>query len=92
MNHEILKSSDIFVSNASCTTNGLAPLVKVIQDELGIKSGLMNTIHSYTNDQSLLDNMHKDIRRARAAAGSMIPTKTGAASAVGLVIPEVKGK
>jgi len=92
VNHEILKSSDIFVSNASCTTNGLAPLVKVIQDELGIKSGLMNTIHSYTNDQSLLDNMHKDIRRARAASGSMIPTKTGAASAVGLVIPEVKGK
>ena len=87
-----MKSSDVFVSNASCTTTGLAPLVKVIQDNLGIKSGLMNTIHSYTNDQSLLDNMHKDIRRARAAAGSMIPTKTGAASAVGLVIPELKGK
>lgn len=92
VNHEILKSTDISVSNASCTTNGLAPLVKVIQDNLGIKSGVMNTIHSYTNDQSLLDNMHKDVRRARAASGSMIPTKTGAASAVGLVIPELKGK
>lgn len=92
VNHEILKSTDTFVSNASCTTNGLAPLVKVIQDNLGIKSGVMNTIHSYTNDQSLLDNMHKDVRRARAASGSMIPTKTGAASAVGLVIPELKGK
>lgn len=92
VNHEILKSTDTFVSNASCTTNGLAPLVKVIQDNLGIKSGVMNTIHSYTNDQSLLDNMHKDVRRARAASSSMIPTKTGAASAVGLVIPELKGK
>lgn len=92
VNHEILKSTDTFVSNASCTTNGLAPLVKVIQDNLGIKSGVMNTIHSYTNDQSLLDNMHKDVRRARAASGSMIPTKTGAASSVGLVIPELKGK
>lgn len=92
VNHEILKSTDTFVSNASCTTNGLAPLVKVIQDNLGIKSGVLNTIHSYTNDQSLLDNMHKDVRRARAASGSMIPTKTGAASAVGLVIPELKGK
>jgi len=92
VNHEILKSTDTFVSNASCTTNGLAPLVKVIQDNLGINSGVMNTIHSYTNDQSLLDNMHKDVRRARAASGSMIPTKTGAASAVGLVIPELKGK
>lgn len=92
VNHEILKSTDVFVSNASCTTNGLAPIVKVIQDKIGIKSGIMNTIHSYTNDQSLLDNMHKDIRRARAASGSMIPTKTGAAAAVGLVIPELKGK
>ena len=92
VNHNILKSTDQVVSNASCTTNGLAPIAKVIQDKIGIQSGLMNTIHSYTNDQALLDNMHVDIRRARAAAASMVPSKTGAAAAIGLVIPELKGK
>ncbi|MDB4040628.1 type I glyceraldehyde-3-phosphate dehydrogenase [Methylophilaceae bacterium] len=92
VNHNILKSTDLVVSNASCTTNGLAPIAKVIQDKIGIESGIMNTIHSYTNDQALLDNMHVDIRRARAAAASMIPSKTGAAAAIGLVIPELMGK
>jgi glyceraldehyde 3-phosphate dehydrogenase len=92
VNHNILKSTDLVVSNASCTTNGLAPIAKVIQDQIGIESGLLNTIHSYTNDQSLLDNMHVDIRRARAAAASMIPSKTGAAASIGLVIPELMGK
>ena len=92
VNHNILKSTDSVVSNASCTTNGLAPIAKVIQDQIGIESGLMSTIHSYTNDQSLLDNMHVDIRRARAAAASMIPSKTGAAASIGLVIPELMGK
>ena len=92
VNHDSLKSSDLVVSNSSCTTNGLAPIVKVIQDNIGIQSGLMNTIHSYTNDQALLDNMHNDIRRARAAATSMIPSKTGAAASIGLVIPELEGK
>ena len=92
VNHTILKASDEIVSNTSCTTNGLAPLVKVINDSIGIKSGLMNTIHSYTNDQALLDNMHSDIRRARAACASMIPTKTGAAASIGLIIPELQGK
>ena len=92
VNHQELKSSHQVVSNASCTTNGLATILKVIQDQLGIERGLMTTIHSYTNDQALLDNMHSDIRRARSAAASMIPTKTGAASAIGLVIPELKGK
>lgn len=92
VNHNILKASDTVVSNASCTTNGLAPIIKVLQDNIGIVAGLMNTIHSYTNDQVILDNMHNDVRRARSAAVSMIPTKTGAASAVGLVIPEVNGK
>jgi glyceraldehyde 3-phosphate dehydrogenase len=80
------------VSNASCTTNGLAPLAKVLLDSFGIKSGIMTTIHSYTNDQVILDFPHKDLRRARAAALSMIPTSTGAAKAIGLVIPELKGK
>ena len=92
VNHNILKSTDLVVSNSSCTTNGLAPIAQVIQDQIGIESGLMNTIHSYTNDQSLLDNMHVDIRRARAAAASMIPSKTGAAASIGLVIPELMGK
>ena len=92
VNHNILKSTDLVVSNTSCTTNGLAPIAKVIQDQIGIESGLINTIHSYTNDQALLDNMHVDIRRARAAAASMIPSKTGAAAAIGLVIPELMGK
>ena len=80
------------ISNASCTTNCLAPVAKVIHDKFGIKNALMNTIHSYTNDQNLLDLPHKDLRRARAAAMSMIPTSTGAAKAVALVIPELKGK
>jgi glyceraldehyde 3-phosphate dehydrogenase len=80
------------ISNASCTTNCLAPVAKVLNDKFGIKKGLMNTIHSYTNDQIILDAPHKDLRRARAAALSMIPTKTGAAKAIGLVIPELDGK
>jgi glyceraldehyde 3-phosphate dehydrogenase len=80
------------VSNASCTTNCLAPVAKVLNDELGIRKGLMTTIHSYTNDQNILDLPHKDLRRARAAAVSMIPTTTGAAKAVSLVLPELKGK
>ena len=85
-------SKDNIVSNASCTTNCIAPVVKVIQDAIGVKQGLMTTIHSYTNDQRILDFPHKDLRRARAAALSMIPTTTGAAKAVGLVIPQLKGK
>ncbi|QDD11825.1 type I glyceraldehyde-3-phosphate dehydrogenase [Candidatus Methylopumilus rimovensis] len=92
VNHQILKATDTVVSNASCTTNGLAPMVKPLHDQLGIVTGLMTTIHSYTNDQYLNDNQHKDPRRARSATTSMIPTKTGAADAVGLVIPELKGK
>ncbi len=80
------------ISNASCTTNCLAPLAKVLLDEFGVRRGFMTTIHSYTNDQRILDLVHKDLRRARAAALSMIPTKTGAAAAIGLVIPELKGK
>ena len=92
VNHQILKATDTVVSNASCTTNGLAPIVKPLHDQLGIVTGLMTTIHSYTNDQYLNDNQHKDPRRARSATTSMIPTKTGAADAVGLVIPELKGK
>ena len=92
VNHSNLKKSDLVVSNASCTTNGLAPILHALNQKLTIESGLMNTIHSFTNDQALLDNMHKDIRRARTASSSMVPTKTGAASAIGLVIPELKGK
>ena len=80
------------VSNASCTTNCLAPFTKVLQDKIGIVKGLMTTIHSYTNDQKILDAPHKDLRRARAAAVSMIPTSTGAAKAIALVMPELKGK
>jgi glyceraldehyde 3-phosphate dehydrogenase len=80
------------ISNASCTTNGLAPIVKVLNEEFGLEQGIMTTIHSYTNDQKILDAPHKDLRRARAAAVSMIPTTTGAAKAVALVIPEMKGK
>ncbi|MGB9613761.1 MAG: type I glyceraldehyde-3-phosphate dehydrogenase, partial [Candidatus Margulisiibacteriota bacterium] len=83
---------DNIISNASCTTNALAPMAKVIADNFGIKRGLMTTIHAYTNDQRILDLPHKDLRRARAAAMSMIPTSTGAAKAIGLVIPELKGK
>jgi glyceraldehyde 3-phosphate dehydrogenase len=86
------KSKHQIISNASCTTNCLAPVVKVLNDKFGIERGLMTTIHSYTNDQNILDLPHKDLRRARAAAMSMIPTTTGAAKAVALVIPEMKGK
>ena len=88
VNQDVLKATDLVVSNASCTTNGLAPLVKPLQDKIGIEHGLMTTIHSYTNDQVLTDVYHKDLRRARAATHSMIPTKTGAAKAVGLAAAE----
>jgi glyceraldehyde 3-phosphate dehydrogenase len=92
VNHGILKSTDTVISNASCTTNCLAPLVKPLNDAIGIVSGLMTTIHAYTNDQRLTDVYHEDIRRARSATMSMIPAKTGAAAAVGLVLPELNGK
>jgi len=92
VNHQSLKPEHVIVSNASCTTNCLAPVAKVLQDKFGIVNGLMTTIHSYTNDQRILDLPHSDLRRARAAAMSMIPTSTGAAKAIGLVIPELKGK
>jgi glyceraldehyde 3-phosphate dehydrogenase len=92
VNHNTLKASQTVISNASCTTNCLAPLAKVLNDKIGIASGLMTTIHAYTNDQRLTDVFHEDIRRARSATMSMIPTKTGAAAAVGLVLPELKGK
>lgn len=92
VNHQSLTSDDTVVSNASCTTNCLAPLVKPLHDKLGVKNGLMNTIHAYTNDQVLTDVYHKDLRRARSATQSMIPTKTGAAAAVGLVMPELDGR
>jgi glyceraldehyde 3-phosphate dehydrogenase len=92
VNHEALTKDDIVISNASCTTNCLAPLAKVLHDAIGIESGFMTTIHSYTNDQNTLDQLHKDMRRARAAALSMIPTTTGAARAVGEVLPDLKGK
>lgn len=92
VNEHMIKPELTFVSNASCTTNCLAPVAKVLHDAFGIKRGLMNTIHSYTNDQIILDSPHKDLRRARAAAVSIIPTSTGAAKAVGLVVPELKGK
>ncbi|STX50132.1 glyceraldehyde 3-phosphate dehydrogenase [Legionella busanensis] len=92
VNHQNLRASDIIVSNASCTTNCLAPIVKALHETVGIEQGLVNTVHAYTNDQMLLDGSHSDLRRARAAAHSIIPTKTGAASAVGLVLPELNGK
>jgi len=92
VNHKVLKASDTVISNASCTTNCLAPLVKVLHDKIGVEQGLMTTIHSYTNDQVLTDVYHEDLRRARSATMSMIPTKTGAAAAVGLVMPELNGK
>ncbi|OYV17976.1 MAG: glyceraldehyde 3-phosphate dehydrogenase [Methylococcaceae bacterium NSM2-1] len=92
VNHNTLKASDTVISNASCTTNCLAPLVKPLNDAIGIENGLMTTIHSYTNDQVLTDVYHSDLRRARSATQSMIPTKTGAAAAVGLVLPELAGK
>ena len=92
VNHDKLTKEHMVVSNASCTTNGLAPIAKVLNDLFGIEKGIMTTIHSYTNDQPSLDQLHKDLYRARAAALSMIPTTTGAAKAVGLVLPELKGK
>jgi len=92
VNHDQLTADDIVVSNASCTTNCLAPVAKVLNDAIGIDKGFMTTIHSYTGDQPTLDTMHKDLYRARAAAMSMIPTSTGAAKAVGLVLPELNGK
>lgn len=92
VNHDDYRPEYDVISNASCTTNCLAPVAKVLMDNFGIVRGLMNTIHSYTNDQRILDLAHKDLRRARAAALSIIPTSTGAASALGLVIPELKGK
>ncbi len=92
INHEQLTPTDRFVSNASCTTNCLAPITQVLHAHFGITSGLMTTVHSYTNDQMLLDGPHKDPRRARAAALAMIPTSTGAADALGLVLPEMKGR
>ncbi len=92
VNHDIIKPDDHVVSNASCTTNCLAPVVKPLNDAIGIESGLMTTIHAYTNDQVLTDVFHKDLRRARSATMSQIPTKTGAAAAVGLVLPEMQGK
>jgi glyceraldehyde 3-phosphate dehydrogenase len=92
VNHDTLTSADIVVSNASCTTNCLSPVAKVLNDAIGIKRGFMTTIHSYTGDQPTLDTMHKDLYRARAAALSMIPTSTGAAKAVGLVLPDLKGR
>ncbi len=92
VNHQVLKASDTVISNASCTTNCLAPLVKPLHDALGVETGLMTTIHAYTNDQVLTDVYHEDLRRARSATQSMIPTKTGAAAAVGLVLPELNGR
>ncbi|MFM2257134.1 MAG: hypothetical protein RIQ28_981 [Pseudomonadota bacterium] len=92
VNHDVLTSSDTIVSNASCTTNCLAPLAKVMHETVGIERGLMTTIHAYTNDQKILDQIHSDMRRARAAGMSMIPTTTGAARAVAEVLPELKGK
>ncbi len=92
VNHNVLKSSYTVISNASCTTNCLAPVAKVLHDKVGIAAGIMTTIHAYTNDQVLTDVYHPDLRRARSATMSQIPTKTGAAAAVGLVLPELKGK
>ena len=92
VNHDVLSADDVIVSNASCTTNCLSPVAKVLNDAIGISKGFMTTIHSYTGDQPTLDTMHSDLYRARAAAMSMIPTSTGAAKAVGLVLPELAGK
>jgi glyceraldehyde 3-phosphate dehydrogenase len=92
VNHQTLKKDMTVISNASCTTNCLAPLVKPLHEKIGLVNGIMTTIHAYTNDQVLTDVFHKDLRRARSATQSMIPTKTGAAAAVGLVLPELKGK
>ena len=92
VNHGVLKATHTVISNASCTTNCLAPMVKPLNDRIGVVNGLMTTIHAYTNDQVLTDVYHEDLRRARSATMSMIPTKTGAAAAVGLVLPELNGK
>ena len=92
VNHDVLKASDTVISNASCTTNCLAPLVKPLHEKIGVENGVMTTIHAYTNDQVLTDVFHSDLRRARSATMSMIPTKTGAAAAVGLVLPMLNGK
>lgn len=92
VNHDTLKPTDVIISNASCTTNCLAPLAKVLHESIGIEHGLMTTIHAYTNDQVLTDVYHSDLRRARSATMSQIPTKTGAAAAVGMVLPELNGK
>jgi len=92
VNHDVLRASHTVISNASCTTNCLAPLVKPLHDRIGLVTGLMTTIHAYTNDQVLTDVYHEDLRRARSATMSMIPTKTGAAAAVGLVLPELNGR
>ena len=92
VNDDTLKPTDVVISNASCTTNCLAPLAKALHEGVGIEKGLMTTIHAYTNDQVLTDVFHKDLRRARSATMSQIPTKTGAAAAVGLVLPELNGK
>jgi glyceraldehyde 3-phosphate dehydrogenase len=92
VNHQTLKASHTVISNASCTTNCLAPLVKPLHEKIGLVNGLMTTVHAYTNDQVLTDVFHEDLRRARSATQSMIPTKTGAAAAVGLVLPELNGK
>ncbi|HEX5961558.1 MAG TPA: type I glyceraldehyde-3-phosphate dehydrogenase, partial [Rhodanobacteraceae bacterium] len=92
VNHDRIKPGDAIISNASCTTNCLAPLAKVLHEKIGIVHGLMTTIHAYTNDQVTVDVRHKDLRRARAAAANIIPTKTGAAKAVGLVLPQLVGK
>ncbi len=92
VNENVLKGNEQVISNASCTTNCLAPMVKVLNDAFGLEKGFMTTVHSYTNDQQLLDLPHKDLRRARAAAVSIIPTSTGAAKAIGKIIPELKGK
>ena len=92
VNHQVLRSNHTVISNASCTTNCLAPIAKVLHDRIGIRAGIMTTIHAYTNDQVLIDVYHPDLRRARSATMSQIPTKTGAAAAVGLVLPELKGR
>jgi glyceraldehyde 3-phosphate dehydrogenase len=92
VNHRVLKASHTVISNASCTTNCLAPLVKALHDRIGVVCGLMTTVHAYTNDQVLTDVYHEDLRRARSASMNMIPTKTGAAASVGLVLPELNGK
>jgi glyceraldehyde 3-phosphate dehydrogenase len=92
VNHKVLKASHTVISNASCTTNCLAPLAKVLHETVGIERGIMTTVHAYTNDQVLTDVYHSDLRRARSATQNMIPTKTGAAAAVGLVLPELDGK